>query len=507
MPNTNIVSPPDTFKAKNAASTLSPNERKKLAVRAIADQSPISSLAKETNTSRKFIYSQKGKAVKALDAAFSEDKEDEEKVLFYLPITKAWLKQLVIALILICHSSYQGVIEICRDLLNVAISKGGIHNILQGVVEKVREIHCQQDLSQVRVGAHDEIFQNGSPVLVGCDAHSTYCYLLSEEQHRDGDTWGTHLLDLQKKSNLNPDYSVADGGAGLRRGQKEAWPNIPCFGDVFHALMPFLAVASYLGNRALGAMSAVSGLDKKLSKPRKMSDYKKHKTLTKKRSSAETESLQAIEIADDVHTLYNWLKDDILSLVGPSLKERQELLNFVIEELKRVEPHCFHKIHPLRVFLENNQDNLLEFSGVIDKELLRISFEFQVCPTRVRAVYGLQGLPSSSQKRWRKESEARNELGNRFYPIQNEVEEVLSKIVRASSVVENLNSRLRNYFTLRKNLGKGYLDLLRFFLNHRRFMRSERADRVGKSPRELMTKSNHEHWLELLGFRRFKRAA
>jgi hypothetical protein len=69
---------------------------------------------------------------------------------------------------------------------------------------------------------------------------------------------------------------------------------------------------------------------------------------------------------------------------------------------------------------------------------------------------------------------------------------------RSSSLVENLNSRLRNYFTLRRHLGTPYLDLLRFFLNHRRFVRSRRAERQGKSPRELMTGQDHPPWLTLL---------
>ena len=38
-------------------------------------------------------------------------------------------------------------------------------------------------------------------------------------------------------------------------------------------------------------------------------------------------------------------------------------------------------------------------------------------------------------------------------------------VVRASSVVENHNSRLRNYFFLRKEIGGGYLELLRFLPN------------------------------------------
>ena len=47
--------------------------------------------------------------------------------------------------------------------------------------------------------------------------------------------------------------------------------------------------------------------------------------------------------------------------------------------------------------------------------------------------------------------------------------------------------------------GVSYLELLRFFLNHRRFLRSRHAERQGKSPRELMTGHAHPHWLTLLG--------
>ena len=65
--------------------------------------------------------------------------------------------------------------------------------------------------------------------------------------------------------------------------------------------------------------------------------------------------------------------------------------------------------------------------------------------------------------------------------------------------MENLNSRLRTYFTQRRHLGGSYLELLRFFLNHRRFLRSRHEERQGKSPRELMTGQGHPHWLTLLG--------
>ena len=61
------------------------------------------------------------------------------------------------------------------------------------------------------------------------------------------------------------------------------------------------------------------------------------------------------------------------------------------------------------------------------------------------------------------------------------------------------------HFFLRRQLGKDYLTLLQFFLNHRRYLRSEDPSRVGKSPAELLTGEPHAHWLELLGYTRFSR--
>jgi hypothetical protein len=98
-------------------------------------------------------------------------------------------------------------------------------------------------------------------------------------------------------------------------------------------------------------------------------------------------------------------------------------------------------------------------------------------------------------------------MGASFATAETAVRSILDEVVRASSMVENFNSRLRNYFFLRKSIGPDYLILLRFFLNHRRFMRSECPHRVGKSPAELLAGNSHPHWLEMLGYQRFRRAA
>ena len=51
---------------------------------------------------------------------------------------------------------------------------------------------------------------------------------------------------------FEPDYTIADGGSGLRAGQKAVMPSVPCHGDVFHIQQQFEQVANGLVRRAQG---------------------------------------------------------------------------------------------------------------------------------------------------------------------------------------------------------------------------------------------------------------
>ena len=103
-----------------AVRSLPEGDRKVLAIQALAGSDTVSNLAAQHEVSRKFVYQQTYKARAALDDAFSSAAPDEE-VLFELAVTKTWLRQVIVALPLICRSSYRGVVEFLRDLLgNVA---------------------------------------------------------------------------------------------------------------------------------------------------------------------------------------------------------------------------------------------------------------------------------------------------------------------------------------------------------------------------------------------------
>src|SRR5260370_1444224 len=153
----------------------------------------------------------------------------------------------------------------CFSFLSVSV--GSVHNLQQWAAQQAGAINREQDLSGIRVGLHDEIFQGSQPVLTGVDAKSTYCYLLAGEKHRDADTWGVHLLDASQQG-LAPDYTIADAAQGLRAGQKAAWGDTPCHGDVFHIQHQCEALAHTLGNIARGARSRREKLEVRIERAR-----------------------------------------------------------------------------------------------------------------------------------------------------------------------------------------------------------------------------------------------
>ncbi len=141
-----------------AAARLPESDRKDLAIQALAQSATVSDLAARHGVSRKFVYQQTRKVRAALDDAFLSATPNHE-VLFEVAVTKTWLYQVIVALALICRSSYRGVVEFMRDLLSLSISVGTVHHVLQSATQQAGVINREQDLSGIRVGLHDEIFQ------------------------------------------------------------------------------------------------------------------------------------------------------------------------------------------------------------------------------------------------------------------------------------------------------------------------------------------------------------
>jgi len=62
---------------------------------------------------------------------------------------------------------------------------------------------------------------------------------------------------------------VADGGSGIRAGQRTVWPDVPCDFDHFHALQETEKLATYLENRAYRLMGEREKLERKMARAQK----------------------------------------------------------------------------------------------------------------------------------------------------------------------------------------------------------------------------------------------
>jgi len=482
------------------AHSMDGQKRQDIALAGLTRIEPIKKLADDNHVSRKFVYTQMEKAGSALQKEFEQPSNDE-KVLFWIPVTKEWLQSVVVALLLDCHSSFRGVISFFADILDESVSLGTIHNIVKKAVVRARAHNNSQDLSKIHEGAHDELFQGSMPVLTGIDLNSLYCYLLAAEQQRDAETWAIHLLNLENQG-LHPERIIADAGKGLRAGQALAWPGVPCYGDHFHAFHILVRLTNTLDKKAYAAMEDREKTKQKMTKAKKKS---KGNRLSKKFSSTRNKEANAVDVADNVRILVSWLCNDILTLNGMNAAAREELYDFVADSLRQIMPLCEHRIKPVWQMLVNQRNDLLAFAHLLDKKLNELAQQFQIHIDLAHQMLNLLNISSDHQAYWQMASELKRKLGSKFYSISQAIGNLKEHFHRTSSLVENLNSRLRTYFFLRRQIGADFLDLLQFFLNHTPFMRSERQERRGKSPAELLLGRPHSHWLEMLGFSRFRK--
>ena len=208
------------------------------------------------------------------------------------------------------------------------------------------------------------MFHASQPVLTGVDAFSTYCFLLQAVAHRDEDTWGYYLLEAEEQG-LNPDYTIADAGQGIRAGQQAAWGDKPCHGDVWHILDRCDSLCRSLDKKAQGATTQREKREKKMELAKLKGEGNK---LSAKLTQARKNEAELLNLATDIKILLYWLRIDVLSLAGPDWTERMELLDFMIEELELREDKAHQGIRKLRIALDNQKEDLLAFAQILDQK-------------------------------------------------------------------------------------------------------------------------------------------
>ena len=117
-----------------------------------------------------------------------------------------------------------------------------------------------------------------------------------------------------------------------------------------------------------------------------------------------------------------------------------------------------------------------------------------------RLLYRRLGVP--------KESEAYAELtrqASALIPSEDDLanvervhDEMVNDIKRASSMVENVNGRLRAYLNIKRHVSSNFYSLVQLHLNAKRYCRSRVEARKGHSPLELLTGKPWPEFIDLL---------
>ena len=228
------------------------------------------------------------------------------------------------------------------------------------------------------------------------------------------------------------------------------------------------------------------------------------KKLHRQLEDAEKQEIKAQTNYQDILAAYSELRE-CFSFIDSndnlkSYKKSLAHLEYIIQYLECVDNK---KVQKAASFMKRHKESVLNyFKGV---EIVRQDLEILIEDEFTRSVFSLIGdyehhlgsLQGAEKKKVKKEiadwkQMLQEELGKaKFDQYYQKSSTYFGQIIRSSSMVENVNSRLRRYAdSARGQLNQERLNLIRFHLNHKPFERSEK--RKGLSPHQIFFKNDDE---------------
>ena len=447
---------------------------------------PVSDISKETQISRTYIYH-----LKANVQNYMESLDKTENHVLSINIDKGFIERMVLSLSLDCHASAEGIQRNFASVFGLHISYGKISSILAEASERAERFDAGIPLESITQGANDEIFQGNIPVLTGIDTESTYVYLLSEAGDRSADTWQL-FMEERKDHGLGLQVSISDAGTGLNAGIPKAFPDICVQPDIFHELRPVGAELTRLERKAEKLIADEATLEKRASGKRPQK-----KTLEQLSQIHEKVDM-AIQEYDVLRILFYWLVE-LTGFSGYSFQDACKLVEWVLSEMEASFPGHTKLLGQTRKIGEK-LPQILSFLQRMEENFTAASRKKGIPPEAFHIMYQQKAFHASSWECSQMEYHLGELLGNSYESAREEFCHILDHTKRASSLVENLNSRIRVYMNLKCMVPKKYFILLKVYFNTRKYHRSRIAERIGKSPLELMTGKEYPEFLEVLGY-------
>ncbi len=350
----------------------------------------------------------------------------------------------------------------------------------------------------------DEIFAIRAPILVTIDAQSTAILKIELASDRSAKTWETHFTDLGAHR-FHSLGMASDRGVGLKAGYQAACQDGFWVCDQFHEFQDLFNRCHQLERKAYGAIGQEIKAAETFANAKSEANLQKRLEYYKQTHQA---CEQAIERYDQLDLLLCMLSET-LHLCSDSgrlwtVEDVRSNLTVILSLIEEIDDEKLPKLlKPIRSHID---DIFVPFRQVerIHTELLELMPEQIVDALVLAWHHDHLSYQSHGKKRhyYRRESRfcldfSAGLLDDQFDELKILVFEKLDSIVKASSLVEMVNSLIRPYLNSSKgHITQETLNLIMFYHNHRRYKGGRRQ---GKAPIELLTgEALQGDWVDLL---------
>ena len=187
------------------------------------------------------------------------------------------------------------------------------------------------------------------------------------------------------------------------------------------------------------------------------------------------------------------------NISGYSEEEGRALIEYVLTEMEK-NAGTDAKLQKHIRGLRSNLEFALTFIKRLKKGMEEKSKESGIPVKAYEIMYEQLAYNWKSKEYQEKEYELVKILMDDYDRARASFKELIEKTKRASSLVENLNSRIRTYMNVKRMVPEGFFKLMKVYFNTKKSRRSRIKGRIGKSPLELLTGKEQPDFLEAIGF-------
>jgi hypothetical protein len=384
---------------------------------------------------------------------------------------------------------------------------GSVGYLSQSLQDYGRSVPSTLSMAQKKVVFYlsDEIFAIRTPILVTLDAQSTAILKIERASDRSAKTWEAHFKALSAH-HFHSLGMASDRGVGLKTGYQAACQDGFWVCDQFHEFQELFNHCHQLERQAYRAIAGEHEAAVKFANAKSEATLEKR---LEKYEKAKKSCEHTIDRYDQLDFLLGMLSEALhlcsnlgrLRTVEGVRSDLTLIFNLIEEEindeklpklLKPIRSHLDDLLVPFRQ-VERIHTELLELmpEQIVDALALSWRHDHFSYQSHGKKKHYHQG----ESKYWLNFSEGL--LDERFDEFKALVFEQLDQVVKASSLVEMVNSLIRPYLNTSKGqITQEALNLIMFYHNHRRYKGGRRQ---GKAPIELLTgEALQGDWIDLL---------